>query len=335
MIWPDSSKWGSRIISRSGTPSTPRTWGAFDLGRSALLRAGSRREVERLETALRYHFGDPAAEAAARAQGRTLTSADFRAMGSSRRHPGRCDDGYTEFYTNRCFEAMFDLAQRSAGLGEGRAAPRLIRGIDPAYCVWHGEGDPNSAPATRDHGPGSRAGLRARREQESNELEAKNSAKISQVLAVAQEYAEHLLWVDLRAWRERRDLNLPDLHSREGLVSLFFDGFRAAATGGDAGAEPRSSWQIAFEARLAPILAPAVSSDPRGWLRTQAEAVGVLQAPHERFHAVPRHLRGVDTLMLRIMVYPADLDHSLFAQFEALARRVENRRGHEQPDFPW
>ena len=236
----------------------------MDLRRSALLRTGSRREVERLEIALRYHFGDPAAEAAARAQGRTLTSADFRAMGSSRRHPGRCDDGYTEFYTNRCFEAMFDLAQRSAGLGEGRAAPRLIRGIDPAYCVWHGEGDPNSAPATRDHGPGSRAGLRARREQESNELEAKNSAKISQVLAVAQEYAEHLLWVDLRAWRERRDLNLPDLHSREGLVSLFFDGFRAAATGGDASAEPRSSWQIAFEARLAPILAPAVSSDPRG-----------------------------------------------------------------------
>ena len=97
-------------------------WNDFDLARSALVRVGSRRQVQHLESSLRRHFSNPEAEAQARAAGQQLSSADLAALNSYRRNPGSRKEGYTEFFAIECLEKMLEAAVYLLACNGNRAA---------------------------------------------------------------------------------------------------------------------------------------------------------------------------------------------------------------------
>ena len=315
-------------------------WEEFDLSRSALLRACTRREVQRLETALRHIFGDAGTAGGSRAVGQTHRPDGSPAPATWRCDPGRKADGHTEFYDVACLPTMlafvehwlFCRAERGAGA-------RLQRGITPADAA-RGLGIDAGAPTlTKEDKATQRVQRRSQREQDLAALEAHIATRVSQVLDFALAHEEHLLHVHLNLWHRVRASGQHWHSSFEGLVDLYFGGFGAAPTGTDAESEHRSPAQIAFEERFEALLAaPAHSERLRGRYWEDRAQVACLREASGRstdtfLDDTLLHLGGTDTLLVRVQPWLYEPVLPLFEQFDALARRVEGRRGYDQPDL--
>ncbi len=313
-----------------------KTWGPFNLTRSALLRVRSRREAEHLERALRGFFGDPLAESRARAAGITLTSEDFIAMGSWRRHPGRCDDGYTEFYDVGCLtEMLFYVEKWRTGCGGRRTGTRLQREINPADCAVATRADGSPRPLTIEARRELRAQRRAHQQRELKELDAQVEVRVGQLLDLALAYEKHLVWVHLRFWHWLRDLGRHGFSNVEGMVDLYFDGFGTTPFGTDADSERRSAARVRFEADVAFIAAPLESARRCWWDWRRSGSVCSLREPDPLFPYLLPHPVCEGKPLLRLEPCLVDLNHPFLARFEALARRVESRHRWEQTKLCW
>ena len=310
-----------------------KVWGAFDLPRSAVLRVGDRWEARRLELALRDALGGSVTEGSPGAA-KPQTTEDFLTRKSWRRYPGRKDEGYTEFYAVECLDRALTFTEGWLDLCGARLADtRLQRGIDPAECALDLGIIGGTALIGRDRGPGLRERQRIRREREYTELEEQVVDRMSRTLALGQEYEERLLWVDLRGWQRRRKEPLW-FRVDEGLVDLYFTRFDPALSSTEAEPPPRSLAQTRFEDLLVPIVAKATCLNPESWRVVRSREVCVFDDLADFFsEPVVPHPTCTGALRLRVEHELSDLGHPLFAQYEALARRVENRHPWQQPEL--
>ena len=313
-----------------------RQWEAFDLGCSALLRAGSRREAQGLEYALRQLFGDPRAESQARARGQQLTSEDLIAAGSHRRHPGRRGQGYTEFYALKCLPDMLALVEEWVARRRTRGLDLcLVRGIDPADCASTPVDGGKLPSAGCDRGLGLHARRRARRAQEERERQELAERRMGQILEFAWAHEERLFWVDLRHWHVPPSPGAPAGWGLVGRVGLYFTPFDLSAlrTGTDAAGEQSScAARARFEQGIAPLIVPVGPSPPGQWRLRPRPVCHFFDPVHLHPSLLP-HPACAGTLLLRTEPFLEDPEHPLLAHYQTLARRVASRQRWEQPDL--
>ena len=274
-------------------------WDEFDLGRSALLRLDSRRQIERLEGMLKEKFK------------------------GWRRYPGRDDPGFSEFHSMECFASVLtmldDIGVRSLG-------GRLIRGIGPAECELAMRN--NCHPTlTRDERRELRARRDAARRQAFEKLRAQYEAIMALVLDLALAHEQDLIWVDLNLWRRLR-VDCSGAIAAWGLVDLYFDRIGPAPSAEEIGSGRRSAAQMRREESFAPIAALVASMDPDEW--NSIAGPSPMGACHlQEKNSVHRHYLPhricADKPLLRLESSLSSPLYPLFDQFEALARRVENR----------
>ncbi len=305
-----------------------KVWGAFDLTRSALLRVGDRWDAGRLELALRDALGGSVTEGSPGAA-KPWSSADFIARKSWRRYPGRPDEGYTEFYGVDCLERALTFTEQWLALcGDRLAGARLQRGIDPSECMLIPGSSNGAALPGLDRGPGLHERQRSRREQERAALEEQVVDKMTRALALALEYEGRVLWIDLRGWQQRRKEPLW-FQADTGLVDLYFNPFDPASP--DAAAGPRAR----FEDLLVPIVNWAASTKPERWRVVRSrEVCSFCDLDDLRDSDVP-HPLCTQALRLRVKHELSDLEHPLLAQYETLARRVQDRHLWRPPELGW
>ncbi len=312
-----------------------KVWGAFDLPRSAVLRVGDRWEARRLELALRDALGGSVTEGGPGAA-KPWSTADFLARKSWRRYPGRKDEGYTEFYAVECLERALVFTEGWLDLCRERLVGACLqRGINPAEGALGLGVDGGILLTGRDRGPGLRERQRVRREREYAELEEQVVDKMTRALALALEYEERLLWVDLRGWQRRRT-EPRWFRVDEGLVDLHFTRFGPAAASTDTEPPSCSPAQAHFEELLMPITSKTACLHPEGWRVVRSREVCVFDDLADFFHeAAVLHPTYAGALRLRVEHRLSDLDHPLFAEYEALARRVQDRHPWRQPELGW
>ena len=315
-----------------------RVWGTFDLPGSALLRARSRGEVLRLESALRHQYGDCSAADRAQTKGQVLTSEDLIAMGSWRRHPGRCDKGCTEFYTVECFEAMVASAREwLATRGRRAADARLQRGISLSECSTQAQRvDPR---LTRGECRELRARRRAAAREFAGKVRLESNELMARVIYFATAHEEYLLGVDLRSWRKARATR-DATQDRYGLVCLYFHSLEDRLHQDDARLGPWLEAQGNLQEDFAPLAALKASTKPndlgrRCLFSKSWEGVSTLLSGVP--YACQFMPRPIPLQMLRVCVgnCHSDIFHPLFETFEELARRLERSRSWDQAEFRW
>ena len=315
-----------------------RKWGAFDLTRSALWRVPSRAALKGLEGALRRVFGYPEAEAAAKAAGKKiLTSADYHALGSARRHPGRREDGHTEFFAAERLPAILAFCETwLRSCGERGAGATLKHGIEPADYARHLATETGATALTPEDRARQRREQREERrlyyEQERAIVEARIVADLHQVLAFAEAHEPYLLCVYLEPWREMR-AKVPDCNGGGGrLVELYFGGFgeARAAGGADPAACPAAlrAFRESFASQLGVPAGTGLSRRACGYFSERVATLQAASGHHENgiHDATRQYVGGADTQLVRVrpLFYPCI--QPFFEHFDALSRRVEARR---------
>ena len=319
-----------------------RKWGAFDLTRSALWRVTSRVALQGLEGALRRVFGYPEAEAAAKAAGKKiLTSADYHALGSGRRHPGRREDGHTEFFAAERLPAILAFCETwLRSCGERGAGATLKRGIDPADCAWNLAAETGAAPLTPEERARQRKEQRAEWrlycEEERAIVEARIVADLHQVLAFAEAHEPYLLYVYLKPWRQMR-ADVPDCNGGCGrLAELYFGGFgEAVAADPAAGPAALRAFQESFALRLGVPAGTELSDRACGYASERVATLEAASGHHkDGIHDATRlYVGGEDTQLVRVRPWYYRCIQPFFERFDALSRRVEARRVYEQLSF--
>ena len=316
-----------------------RVWGAFDLARSALVRARSRRDVLDLETHLRHLYGDCSGEDRARNRGRVLTSAEFIALGSWRRYPGRCDKGYTEFYAGEVQELMLTSVQEwLATRGRRAAGISLQRGISPDECATRTRlANPH---LTRAESRELREGRRAAVRQWEARMRAGSDRLMAPVFAFALAYQEHLIGVDLRTWREARATR-GSVRGKDLLACLYFRPLEDKLHRDDPRVQAWLNAQWDLQEKFAPVMALrkamiAEGCGPRNLAHGLGEGAGT-QAGGDDYTA--HHLpppAPVEVTQVRVGNCYADPYSPWYERYEELARQTERHRvWNQQPDLRW
>ena len=176
----------------------------------------------------------------------------------------------------------------------------------------------------------------AERQQEHDAINAAIYNKISQALALATEFEEYLLWVDLERWRwVRAHGERPCACDR--LVELYF---RDLSVELGATSTAQASRLAAVQTRFLEGLERIEPCETAWWedkhLRRQQERLTERQ--RVCYLEEPPHWDGQsvewafcqDKLRLRLRPCENSPAYPLWPQYEALARRVESRRGYEQ-----
>ena len=306
-----------------------RTWGSFDLDRSALVRTRSVREAEHLENALRKVFGNPVEESKAKKAGKTLTSKDFIALKSCRRYPGRKDDGCTEFFTVDCLDEMLRFAENwLAGRGERGAGAYLQRGINQADCALPGRGDVRAPLLTKEERRKRREQQHAASQRASEKLRAQYEGIIALVLDLALTHERDIIWVDLSLWYKLRAGGVGAI-AAWGLVDLYFDHVGPAPSTAEIRSGRRSAAQLRREESFTPVAALVASMDSNEWHCTSGRSPGgacYLQERNNVLAGYLPHQSCADKPLLRLESGLFRPPYPLFEEFESLAQRVKNRR---------
>lgn len=292
------------------------TWESFDLGRSALLRARTRKEVLRLENALRHIFGDAGAQDGSRAVGATHRPDGSPAPHSWRRHPGQRADGHTEFYDVRCLNLMLSFTEGWLACRQDRAEGACLqRGLESSEAAM-GLGLGRSAQPS---GPGEQAAQVSPVERDRAAMWSHIATKLSQVLELALAYEHGLHSVELSYWQRLRDTNGGVRLIPHCLVSLSFAGLGPARLPADPAPsiQQRSAARLAFLDRLAGIcVAPGddelFGRSPWEWRRRVVSLYEPLDAP--------------DTLHVEVRPCLYGPTVPFYERFAALAERVTARQ---------
>ena len=314
-----------------------RVWGAFDLARSIVLCAHSRREVVNLETSLRQLFGDCAAEDRAMTRGQVLTSEDFIAMGSWRRYPGRRDKGHTEFYTMAGFDPMVARAgEWLVTRGRRAAGARLQRGISPSECLTHTQRA--TLLLTRPELRELRAENRAAKQRFAEQVRVESGRLMTQVLTFAQAHEEYLLGVDLRFWRRVRTTR-DAAQGKNGLVHLYFRTLDHWLYRDDPRLQAWIDAEWGLQQEFAPTSALLDTLEPpnllrRGFVSRFREGVYTLAGGNS--YPDGDHLpypTPFGTVCVRVGNEYSDHFGPAFERFEELSRRAEGRWAWQQAEL--
>ncbi len=315
-------------------------WGEFNLERAALLRGGSRCEVRHLELALRHVFGHLDAERAARQAGKTLTNADYVAMDSGRRHPGREDEGHTEFFAAECLPEMLAFVEFWLQCRGPRAASAsLQRGLTPADGALRLEADGRVTPTlSRGERRERRAREHAQWQREKEALHALRAGKVRGLLDLALAFEEHVVWVDLSRWRRARARPELDIGFADGLADLYLDGFGPAPFADDWGQRPAALRRLraGFEQIEVPVTTWPEPWNLRARLEREVQRQRVVrwqEPPLDQFSVAVPPARCRQALRLRLGLLHNAPAWGFYDGFAALAERVEVRGRWEQPDL--
>ncbi len=309
-------------------------WKDFDLARSALVRVGSRRQVQHLESSLRRHFSNPEAEAQARAAGQQLSSADLAALNSYRRNPGCRKEGYTEFFAIECMEKMLEAAVYLLACNGNRAAGDSVqRGITLPTLAAASKRLSSLPKRAKPKLPAWVLEWPSQMKREQREQDVKTAAKTAQILELALAYESHVVWVDLTwwhhllrcdQWRSWRYGYWRPAHGKA-LVELYFSGFAPASAKActNSGLPPLT--RAHFTERVASIVDWTCSSEPDAWMQEPPNAICCLDESTNIYGKAPPFFTCVGNPRIRLTPWSPAICEPYLAQFEALARRVAGR----------